>query len=257
MEITSKENPVYKELRTLSKSSNSQFLIEGKKLFCEAINSKLTVLKIFIDKKNKEAFLELFPKYKNHELIFMSNDLISSLFTTVSKPTSKDLIVSVAKRPDWKLSDILKKGNNMILLEKIQDPSNLGLVLRSALAFSACGVILLDGTVDPFNTKVIRASAGAVFHIPTVRIADLKEIQSFIKQEKYKIIGTSSKAGKKLTELNFKSNHLFLFGNEGSGLSRKLIDYADEVVSIPHSQDAESLNLGIAVSIVLWEAYSR
>ena len=258
MEITSKENKLYKELKRISKSGESYIFIEGKKLLQEAIESNISFEKILVERKNGTDYLSILPEKIRHKLVFISSDLLSSLFTTVSKPSKDDLVIALAKRPSWELNDIFKttKKGNVILLEEIQDPGNLGIVIRSALAFDSCGVVLLKGSVDPFNTKVIRASAGGVFKLPVVKINNFKEIENILKEENYKVIATSGKAGKKLTDLNLKkNNHLFLFGNEGSGLSRSLISAAGEIISIPHTKNIESLNLGIAVSIILWEAY--
>ena len=127
------------------------------------------------------------------------------------------------------------------------------MILRSALAFNAGAVCLSEQSVDPFNTKVIRASAGAVFSMPVLLVDDF---DSFSKQAKdYKIIATQVNAKKSLGELKLIPPFVFLFGNEGSGLSKKMIDLSCEVIRIPHSDKVESLNLGVAVSLILWEAF--
>lgn len=256
MEIKSKENPVFKELKKISKEKNGYIFIEGKKLFFEAKNSSLKIEKVFTGEKNKHLFLDLFAG-NEIEVVYMDNDLIASIFTTESKPSRDDLILALAKRPFWHINDLFKTRKNIVLLENIQDPGNLGTITRSCLAFDAGGIILLGGSVDPFNTKTIRSSAGGAFHIPFVRVENIFQFKELVKNENYRVIATSGRANKLVTEINKESRCIFLFGNEGAGLSKELENLADEVVAIPHSKKTESLNLGIAVSIVLWEMHRR
>ena len=249
-EIKSRQNPQYKALKKISQGKSDSVFIEGGKLFNEALNSSLKIEKIYIDEDNYKTLL----LNRNVEVAFMNNNLLSSLFTTDSKPTRNDLIVALAKRPTWSLKDLYKNKRNLVFLENIQDPGNLGMIFRSVLAFNAGGILLSKDSVDPFNTKVIRASAGAVFSVPFVTITQIKDF----KLKGYKIIGTSSnKSTKKLNELNINSSCLYLFGNEGAGLSKELLDFSDDIISIPHESSVESLNLGVTVSIFLWEIYKR
>ena len=256
LEIKSKENPVYKELKKISREKNAYVLIEGKKLFFEAKNSSLKIEKVFIDDKNKQLFSNLLSD-NDIEVIYMDNNLIASVFTTDSEPEAEDLIVALAKRPSGHINELFKTKKNIVLLENIQDPGNLGAIIRSSLAFNTGGIILFGNSVDPFNTKVVRASAGAVFHLPVVRVENIDQIKEITKKENYKIIATAAKAKKTILEVNKNLPNVFLFGNEGSGLSKQLQDLSDEVVAIPHSAKVESLNLGVAVSIVLWELQGR
>lgn len=253
LEITSKQNFVYKELKKLTRNNSDYVLIEGEKLLQEAINSSLSIKKIFIDKKNHNKFSKLLPKCDS-ELVFVKNELLASIYTTDSYPTKDDLLIALAKKPNWQIKDLFKTKKHLVFLERIQDPGNLGTIIRSALAFSAGGIILSENSADPFNTKVIRASAGAVFNMPIVFIENLKAFISQAKQNNYKIIGTSSKVSKKLNDLNFNLPSVFLFGNEGVGLSKELLNSSDEIIKIPISSKVESLNLGVSVSLVLWEA---
>lgn len=256
LEITSKNNPHYKELKKLIKENTNYIFIEGKKLFEEALKSKIEIKKVFIDKGNKSFLSKPLVDLEKPELFFLNNDLLASLFTTSTKPTREDLIIALAKKPKWDLSNLFKTKKNLIFLERIQDPGNLGTIIRSALAFNAGGIILSKGSVNPFNTKVIRASAGAVFKLPVVMIDNLKELTELAKKEKYKIIAMSPQ-GNLCSKVTLPLQTVFLFGNEGSGLSKELLSTAHEVITIPHSKKVESLNLATAVSIVLWEMQCR
>lgn len=257
LEISSKENPHFKTLKKIIKEKNDYIVIEGKKLLEEAIQSSVKIEKIYIGRLNDQTIPNLFSGYKKSELIFVKNDLLASVFSTDSKPKDKNLILALAKQPSWQLKDFFKTKTPLIFVEHIQDPGNLGTIIRSALAFNAGGVLLSENSVNPFNTKVVRASAGAIFKLPVLIISDFNDVIRFAKKESFKIIATSSRANKSLHEINTKSPCVFLFGNEGKGLSKTLLDYADETVMISQSHEVESLNLGVAASIVLWELYKK
>ncbi|MBI2996106.1 MAG: RNA methyltransferase [Candidatus Melainabacteria bacterium] len=254
LEITSRQNSIYKKLKKISKEKTNLIFIEGRKLLIEAINSPIKLTEVYLDKKNKDLYLNILNT-KKHDLIFINNELLSSLYNTESKPTQDDLVIALAQRPTFELSNLFTDEKNLIFLENIQNPGNLGLVIREALAFGAGGVILSSNSVDPYSSKVVRSSAGALFNLPVVSLKDIDNLKKIVKEKKYKIIATSSKKGKAIQELDLNQPLLYLFGNEGRGLSQELLEIADEVVTIPHSGKVESLNLGVAVSIVLWVAF--
>lgn len=260
LEISSKQNPQYKELKKLvnDRKANS-IVIEGKKLLLEASGSSLKFEKFYIDKKNNNFILNLFPSLKQEQVTYITNELLASLYSTESEPTGEDLVIAVASRPSYSLNEVLKLRKNIIFLEKVQDPGNIGVIIRSSLAFNAGGVFLYSGCADPFSTKVIRASAGAVFKIPVLEVDSLEQFKKIAKENKFNVVATSSKEGKSLSELNqlSKSPSVFLFGNEGKGLSRELLESSDSVVAIPHLKEVESLNVGIAVSVLLWSLYNK
>ncbi|MBI3590270.1 MAG: RNA methyltransferase [Candidatus Melainabacteria bacterium] len=260
LEISSKENSHYKELKKVTKEKSDYVIIEGKKLFLEAINSPLKIQKVYFDKKNQQYLSKFLSGKQNIEPIFINNALLSSIFTTDSKPDGEDLIIALAKKPLHRLQDLLETQKQLIFLERIQDPGNLGMIIRSAVAFNAGGIILSKGSVDPFNTKVIRASAGAVFNLPVISIDEIESFVPSLKSAKYKLVALlvkPSKASKNLSKIIFDLPCIFLFGNEGSGLSKEFLNMVDEIVTIPQSDKIESLNLGVAASLVLWELYKR
>ncbi len=261
VEISSKDNHLYKRLKQLSKGKSEYLFIEGKKLFLEAINSNLEIEAIYTDKKNKSFILNNASNKTGSELIFINNDLLSTLFTTDSKPTTDELIITIAKKVLYTTEELILSKKNLILLEEIQDPGNLGTILRSAIAFDIAGIVLTNDSANPFNTKVIRASTGAVLKCKIAFLENNKStinsFKSLAKKNNYKIIATKTNSNKKLTELKLSPLNIFLFGNEGGGLSEDLLNIADETITIPHSAKIESLNVGTATSLILWEAYKK
>jgi RNA methyltransferase, TrmH family len=135
----------------------------------------------------------------------------------------------------------------------LQDPGNLGTILRSAEAFGATGVVLGEGTVSVYNSKVVRASAGSVFRLKALK-ADLKNVIGELRARRFRLIATSSHKGTSLPKADLNRQVAIFIGNEGAGLDKKLISEMDELMMIPHSARVESLNAGIAASIILYEA---
>ena len=140
----------------------------------------------------------------------------------------------------------------------LQDPGNLGTIVRSAEAFGATGVLLGERTVSQWNWKAIRASAGSVFRLP-IAIAkgaggSLEDMLPKLRGKNLRLIATSSHKGKALGEANLADPLAFFVGAEGTGLPRDLLSKMDEVVVIPHTPQVESLNAGVAASILLYEA---
>jgi TrmH family RNA methyltransferase len=148
----------------------------------------------------------------------------------------------------------------IVVLAGLQDPGNLGTILRSSEAFGSAGVVLGEGTVSPFNSKVVRASAGSVFRLPVIHgqgksaKSKLEEISEKLRAQGVRLIATSSHKGTPLDQADLKGSAAIFFGNEAAGLPREVMAKVDEVVVIPHTQQVESLNAGVAASIVLYEA---
>lgn len=257
MQVTSKQNDIYKNLKQIIlKGPKDLFFIEGKKLLLEVLDSPHNLKQIFIDKQNDDFLGSISKLNKNVEVVYMENELIASLYTTENKPDAQDLILGIAEPHKWDFKD-LNKSKNLICLVEVQDPGNLGGVFRSALAFGAGGILLKRGSASPFNTKVLRASAGAVFKLPFLQFGDVSFIKDIANTNKVKVIATSAKCKRDIKSLVLTSPLLFLFGNEGKGLPKSYLDLADEVICLPHDEKLESLNLTVAASIILWECYKQ
>ena len=144
-----------------------------------------------------------------------------------------------------------------MVLVGLQDPGNLGTILRSAEAFGSAGVVLGEGTVSPFNSKVIRASAGSMFRLPVVlakAAGGLEEIAGKLRTRGVRLIATSSHKGTPLDQAKLTEPSAVFIGSEGAGLPRAVMAQVDEMIAIPHTPQVESLNAGVAGSIVLYEA---
>jgi TrmH family RNA methyltransferase len=165
-------------------------------------------------------------------------------------------VAALVKVKPAQLEEILDDATGSFLIVAtagIQDPGNLGTIIRSAEAFSAGAVLLGEKTASHFNPKVIRASAGSVFREPVIRYP-LDGAIRLLKTYDFSIVASSSHKGKPLEEVDLTGRVALIVGNEGAGLTPGILAQADELVAIPHSPKVESLNAGIAASILLYEA---
>ena len=157
----------------------------------------------------------------------------------------------VSKRPK---EDTI--GEKALILDRIQDPGNLGTIIRSAVAFNIDTIICSFDTVDVYNPKVVRASQGMMFHIPILFKNTEKTIQELKKQD-YKIIGTKVTNGHDVRTSSIYSHFALVIGNEGQGISKNIDDLCDEYLYIKMNENCESLNASVAASILLYEINNK
>jgi TrmH family RNA methyltransferase len=181
--------------------------------------------------------------------------LPDNLFASVVPSETPQGVAALVKVKEFSLDDVIAKAEvgPIVVIAGLQDPGNLGTILRSAEAFGAGGVILGEGTVHALNPKVVRASAGSVFRLPIAN-SKLTNAIGAMRQKGIRRMATSSHKGKPLREANLKTPLAIFIGSEGAGVPRELVRDMDDFIAIPHSPQVESLNAGVAASIVLYEA---
>ena len=155
-------------------------------------------------------------------------------------------VLAICKKP----SEEEIKGN-ILILDGIQDPGNLGTIIRSAVAFGIDNIITSEDTVDYLNSKVLRASEGMVFHINIVEKDLFEELPKL--KDKYKIYTTNVVNGSDVSKINVDKPYAIIMGNEGNGVKKEIAEYASEAIYIPMNEACESLNVAIATSIILYE----
>lgn len=225
--------------------------IEGLRMVEEAIRSGLRFRALFFSASGAGKAERLLPQIgKQAETILLPDRLFAG---AVPSETPQGVAALVA----WKeasLDAVLAKAASgpLLVLAGIQDPGNLGTILRSAEAFGVGGIVLGEGTVTPLNAKAVRASAGSVFRVPLAR-AHLDGAVAAMRKQGIRLIATSSHKGTPLAAADFRDPQAIFIGNEGAGLPRSLTGEIDEFIAIPHSPRVESLNAGVAASIVLYE----
>ncbi len=255
--VASRQNSLVKDLRKAfsqgEPTSEGAVAIEGVRIVEEALRSGLRFQAIFFSENAQKHAARLMPQISSHtEALLLPDDVFSS---AVSTETPQGVAALVKMKPA-KLEDLLDQVNDSFLAVAaagIQDPGNLGTIIRTAEAFSARGVLLGEKTVSPFNPKVVRASAGSLFRQPLISVK-LGDAITELKQAGVRVMATSSHKGLPLDEANFTGPVLIAVGNEGAGLPPEVLSLADDLITIPHSPKVESLNAGIAASIILYEA---
>jgi len=262
--ISSLDNPKVKLIRKLKdrrkREKEGKFVVEGIHLISEALRSfkdtggaKIEYV-LYSSALCKSAEAKALIKEltgSNVEVLDASQRVIDSL-TEVETPQG---IIGVLEGKKASLNDIFSSGKNLIvILDGIQDPGNVGTIIRTADAVSAAGVIVSKGTVVPYNSKAIRASMGSIFHIPVVGSKLLKETIGKVKTAGFCVSAAAVDGREELFEGNYKGRQAFIFGSEGKGLSGSIIDLADRTVRIPMPGKAESLNVAVSASVVLYEA---
>ena len=162
-------------------------------------------------------------------------------------------VAALVKLKDVSLEGLLAATSPLLVVAAgVQDPGNLGTILRSAEAFGAAGVLLCAGTVSPYNPKVVRASAGSLFRLGVAPV-ELETLLPRLRERGLRLVATSSHKGVPLPEAHLGDALALFIGNEGAGLPRDLLKEMDETVVAPDSPRVESLNAGVATSIVLYE----
>ena len=239
MVYSSIDNKTIKEIKKLNnkkyRDKTNLFLVEGEHLVLEA--SKKGFIKTLILEENTCLKLDVDTIYVTRNVI----NYISEL------DTPQNIMAICEKKSDNKII-----GNKLLILEDIQDPGNLGTIIRSALAFNIDTIILSKNTVDLYNSKVIRGSQGMLFHINIV-IYDLKKTIPELKKEDYKILGTKVTKAKSLKSIEKYSRFAIIMGNEGNGMSDEISRLCDDFIYIDMNPLCESLNVGVATSIILYE----
>lgn len=176
-------------------------------------------------------------------------------FAKLSTVESPQGIMGVVKMTGETLTSLPLLADQLLLVYcfGLQDPGNLGTIIRSAEAFGADGVIVNKGTVDPYNQKTLRSSMGSIFHLPVVEVSDDLTTLKKLKDKNVKIVATAA-TGEDLARLDLTGKVALLVGNEGNGLPREIMALADSIGKLPMIGQAESLNAGVAASLALYES---
>jgi RNA methyltransferase, TrmH family len=254
--VEGRHNELVKELRQAfgrgELTADGFCAIEGTRIIEEAIRSGLRFHAVFFNRSAKLKSERLLPQLGARvETVLLPDKLFASAVPSDS-PQGVAALVLCKETPVEQLLSKAQAGP-LLVIAGIQDPGNLGTILRSAEAFGAAGVLLAEGTVSPFNSKVVRSSAGSLFRIPFARIK-LAELMPMIREKGIRLAATSSHKGVSLPQANLSGPIAIFIGNEGAGVAKDLIKQMDEVFVVPHAPQVESLNAAVATSIVLYEA---
>jgi TrmH family RNA methyltransferase len=254
--VQSKQNARLKELRRAlahpGRDAHSLAGIEGPKLLEEAQRTGLRVACVFVA-QGAEHLLDGLRLPPETETLLLPRELLdSALATETPQP-----VAALVEPPSWTWDDIFgnrtKAAPLLIVLAGLQDPGNVGTILRSAEAFGATGIVSLFGTVSAWNPKAVRASAGSLFRLPLLTV-EAEDCFARLRAEGVKIFSTAVEGAEAANRIDLAGPVALVIGNEGNGVPAELAAQADGAVTIPCPGPVESLNAAIAASVLLYEA---
>lgn len=279
--ITSTSSSQVKHIVNLQKKSKSrkeekQFVVEGIKMVSEAPKDRL--VKVYISETFK-ADNEEFLKKMNYEAV--GKDVLEivsdNVFVRMSDTQTPQGIMAVVKMSDVCIEDMFEKDNYtdskddgadkvedntvdakkqplLLILENLQDPGNLGTIVRMAEGAGVTGIIMSSNTVDIYNPKTIRSTMGSLYRVPVIYVDDICKAVDECKEKGVKVYAAHLKGTDNYNQKDYAQPTAFMIGNEGNGLSDRLTQKADELVRIPMQGKVESLNAAIACTILTYEA---
>lgn len=250
--LTSVQNPLVKQIRQLHQSKGRReqqlFLVEGTHLLEEACRRDYPLLIVCCtpewQEKHKSLWQLVYQKAQRIELV--SARVLQSLATTVNP----DGVVAIAPQKQTNCVKITSLG---VALDKLQDPGNFGTIVRTAMATDVDGLWVSADSVDLHHPKVVRASAGGWFQLPMAISEDLKTEVLQLQSQGMQVVATVPNSTINYWQIDLRKPTLIVLGNEGSGISKDLLELADYSVKIPLSNGVESLNVAISTAIILYE----
>lgn len=257
--ITSKGNPKVKEIRLLKQAQHrharGEYFIEGMRLVEEALQHPGQFRKIVYsprleDKARGAALLSAArKKIQDAEWLYVSDEVMERICDTQSHQG----ILAVLKMKEGSFEEICQREGIIILLAGLQDPGNLGTIIRVAEAGAVAGVILSKDTIDPYNPKVVRASMGSFFRVPFLPDQDVQDCLKKLRSRGCRILATAVHGGPSFWEVDFSKPTAVLFGQEGAGLPSHLLEGADGLLTIPMTPGVDSLNVAMAAGLIIYE----
>jgi TrmH family RNA methyltransferase len=254
--VAGRHNQRLKELRLAFRRAeltpHGECAIEGVKLVEEALRSGLHLNTLFFSEAARPLAEKLLPQIASRTETLVLPD---ALFKSIVPSDSPQGVAALLKLPAFSIDQLVSRAGDgpLVVVAGLQDPGNLGTILRSAEAFGASGIFLTEGSVSPYNSKVLRGSAGSIFRVPFLQISSA-ELIPLLRGRKIRLLATSSHEGTPLPQISWTLPFAVFMGNEGAGLSREIMRQVDETMAIPQANQVESLNAGVAASIVLYEA---
>jgi rRNA methylases len=247
MVIKSAQNKFFQEALLLREKKHRQqsglFISEGQKQIKELQNG-WKVKYFFVS----ESFT------KKNEIPRADSFILSdSLFNKLASTKTPQGIAAVVEKKQYLIQDILDKNGFFIILENIQDPGNLGTIIRSADAFGAKGIFISKGSADAYSDKTIRSAMGSLFHIPVLEAIDIPDLIKLAQEKNVKTFAASLQAQTNIKKVTLPEKCAVIIGNEANGISPETSEKAYGLIKIPMPGSAESLNAAVAASIIMYE----
>lgn len=254
LKITSKENDFIKHIKKLKdkkyRDINNEFVIEGIKLVSEAIQENAKIKQVILCDDCERS--DLIPKELMYDIAKLQCVYVTeNLFKYLSEVQNPQGILAVIEKNNEE-SQIDYTQDIIIALDDVQDPGNLGTILRTVDSIGVTQILVSKGTADCYNSKVVRSTMGAIFRINIIESDDLLKTLKEIKKHKFKVMASSLQTEDSIYDVNYNKK-VIVIGNESNGVSDEVQKLADEKVKIPMLGKTESLNASVATGIILYE----
>ncbi len=244
--IQSNDNQQFKQYkRLLTKKHRDReglFLIEGIRLVDDAIEKNYPIEQLII----RMTDIESQTRYEAFPMVLMDDRCFEELSDTVHSQG----VIGVANQPE---SQAIDYTTPLLILDQIQDPGNMGTIIRTAVSAGISQIVTIKGSVDAYNSKVVRSTAGAIFSVRLIQSVDGDELMAKLMQSGYQIIGSSLEQSVSFDEATYQPLSALIIGNEGNGIDPKRLAITDINVSIPIKGPVESLNAAVAAGILIYE----
>jgi len=259
--ITSNHNLLIKEIKGLEIRKNREekglFIAEGLRFVEESVKEKALIDKIVVSNAFLEGKSGMDVMDRIHNIGLPCYVVSDKIFKEISDTRTPQGILAVIKKKDALIGDIIKSNNKIVMLESLQDPGNMGTIIRTADAAGMTGVVLSKGCVDVYNRKVLRSTMGSIFHLPIHRTDDFIGAINELKAKGIKVYASHLDGNINYYDINDYNNIAVIIGNEANGISDEAAMAADCLIRIPMPGRAESLNASVAAGILMYEVLRK
>lgn len=252
--ITSKDNEIIKHIRKLKekkyRDEYNEYVVEGVKIVEEAIKENAKIKQVIVcndTTKTYEIPTHIMLEIAKFDCIYVSD----KIFNYITQVTNPQGVMAIIEKQDENMQ-IDYNQDIIVMLDDVQDPGNLGTILRTVDSIGLNQIIVSKGTADSFNSKVVRSTMGAIFRLKIIEEEDLIKTIKELRKHHFKLLVTSLQTENSIYDIDF-SKKIIVIGNEANGVSKEIQDLADEKAKIPMLGRTESLNASVAAGIVMYE----
>ena len=252
--ISSKDNELIKHIKKLKdkkyRDENNEYIVEGVKLIEEAVQEKARIKKIIVCEDTTRTYeipTHVMLEIAKYECVYVTDKIFSAI-TQVTNP--QGVMAIIEKNAENQQIDYTQ--DIIIALDNVQDPGNLGTILRTVDSIGLNQIIVSKDTVDAFNSKVVRSTMGAIFRVKIIEVENLIQTIKEMRKHHFKLLVTSLQTENSIYDIEFNKK-IIVIGNESNGVSKEIQDMADEKTKIPMLGKTESLNASVAAGVVMYE----
>ena len=252
--ISSKDNELIKHIKKLKdkkhRDESNEYIIEGVKLIEEAVKENAKIKKIIICEDTTRTYeipTHIMYEIAKYECVYVTD----KIFASITQVTNPQGIMAIIEKGDADVQ-IDYSQDIIVALDDVQDPGNLGTILRTVDSIGLNQIIVSKGTADAFNSKVVRSTMGAIFRVKIIEVENLPQAIKEMRRHHFKLMVTSLQTENSIYDIQFNKK-IIVIGNESNGVSKEVQEMADEKAKIPMIGKTESLNASVAAGVVMYE----